>query len=174
MRKKTTIQKTAIGLVLILLVMGTVTLARYASSVEGQGTAITARFVNASTFQINDVEMPTQPGTSTEIAFDVANYDTTGSAEVKMTYTFIAESTGNIPLVFTFTPVNSNPTEDTTNMISQTIEANTETNVGTLNLNDRKHSYKLKIEWPSSENASELSTEIDYVRIRIITKQAMS
>ena len=81
---------------------------------------------------------------------------------------------GNIPLKFTFTPVSSNPTGDTTNMISQTVEANTETNLGTLNLNKMQHSYKVKIEWPSSENTSELSTEIDYVRIRIKTKQANS
>ena len=173
-RNRTTLKKTAIGLVFILLVMGAVTLARYTSSVQGQGTATTARFVNESTFQIDNVEMPKQPGTYTEMTFDVANYDTNGTAEVKMTYTFLAETAGNIPLKFTFTPVSSNPTGDTTNMIRQTVEANTETNLGTLNLNKMQHSYKVKIEWPSSVNTSELCTEIEYVRIRIKTKQANS
>ena len=165
MRKKTTIQKTAIGLVLILLVMGTVTLARYASSVEGQGTATAALYQNDASFTLTGNDIPSHPGDSKTLTFTVSNTKDGKTAEVAQTYEFMIQTAGNIPFQFALSKDN----ESTWKEVKANLKTDYKDNI--LNLNEQTDTWQLKITWPDTASESTYTNEIDYVQVKVLMEQ---
>ncbi|MFR6486466.1 MAG: hypothetical protein ACLUQK_02715 [Clostridium sp.] len=167
-RNRTTLKKTAIGLVFILLVMGAVTLARYTSSVQGQGTATTALYQNNATFTLTGDDIPTHPNDSRTIEFIVSNTKENKTAEVAQIYEFMIQTAENIPFKFELSKDNGSTWKEA--------KANVKTDYkdNILNLNEQTDTWKLKITWPDSASESTYTNEIDYVQIKVLMEQKTS
>lgn len=156
-----------LGLMAILLVVGLTTYARYASSVQGTGTAQTALYTNDAAFTVPVKSLPTHPGESIEIPFTVSNTKDGKTAEVAMTYDFLIETAGNLP--FTFQVSN----DDGTNWNDLT--ANTQSSYKfKFELTGKTDNCKLRITWPTDKNSDEYVNEVDYVKIRVKMEQKVN
>lgn len=151
----------------ILLVVGLTTYARYASSVQGTGTAQTALYTNNATFTVPEKSLPTHPGESTEIPFTVSNTKDGKTAEVAMTYDFLIETAGNLP--FTFQVSNDNG-ENWKNITANTL-SNQKFEFGLVQQTDN---CKLKITWTDNESSDKYVNEVDYVKIKVKMEQKVN
>lgn len=157
---KSTLKKTVAGLLIILLIMGAVTLARYSSAITGTGTASTALYQNDAEFTLSTDDIPRHPGDSRTIDFNVTNTKDTKTAEVAQTYEFTIETAENIPFVFELSKDGGTTWKPAS--------ANTKTDYkSVLGLTQQTDNWKIKITWPESANDSKYANEIEYVRVHI-------
>lgn len=166
-KNNATLKKTLGGLLIILLVMGAVTLARYTTSLTGTGTATTALYQNDTEFTLTNDDMPTHPGDQRIVAFSVTNTKDAKTAEVAQIYEFTVETAENIPLEFAFSKDGGTTWK--------TASTNTKTNYqSVLGLTAQTDNWKIKIIWPDAADDSKYANEIDYVRIKIHMEQKAS
>ncbi len=171
-----------LGLVTSLIL--SVTLARYASTVEGAGVAAVAAMAGDAAFSGGTIEMPLEdlhPGEAAQpLEFKVVNYSGEVVSEVAMDYQIEIETTGNLPLDFTLTPV---PAEGggTDDMISGGAilrnGAVTETLSGgafPLTGNKQEHTYRLSAQWPADMSEAGYAYEIDLVTVTVKAQQRLS
>ena len=159
-----TLKKTVAGLLIILLIMGAVTLARYSSAITGTGTASVALYQNDAEFTLSTDDIPRHPGDSRTIDFNVTNTKDTKTAEVAQTYEFTVETAENIPFVFELSKDDG--------ATWKTVTANTKTDdKNILSLSEQTDNWKIKITWPDSASDSKYANEIEYVRVCIHLSQ---
>ncbi len=164
-----------LGLVTSLIL--SVTLARYASTAGGTGTATVAAMAGGGEILVQgqNIEMPLEgllPGGEKTLEFQVVNYTGDAISEVAMEYDIKVETTGNLPLTFTLT------TTETANGINAgTILADgTPLTGGLFPLTEEKqaHTYALTATWPPDKKDARYADEIDLVTVTVTARQKLS
>lgn len=159
-----TLKKTIAGLLIILLIMGAVTLARYSSAITGTGTASVALYQNDAEFTLSTDDIPRHPGDNRIVNFKVTNTKDGKTAEVAQLYEFTIETAENIPFVFELSKDGGTSWK--------TVKANTKTDdTNVLKLGEQTDNWKIKITWPDTESDSKYANEIEYVKVRIHMSQ---
>lgn len=165
----------------LALMISSVTLSRYISSVSGTDTASVAGValsgnVGTQSFSIDIRDLG--PGTEKNIPFEVLNYKDGKVSQVALSYAISLESTGNLPVYYTLEKVSTQPASETMAEPWDTFLASgsntgveTKSN-GVLGFSGQTtHKYNLKIEWPQAKNDIRYSYEIDAVTVYIKSEQ---
>lgn len=148
-----------------------VTFARYATTVQGQGSgdvaAVALGLTGDSTADLTKQLDGMKPGDTRTVKFEVTNTSDRTTSEVTQAYSVSIETTGNLPLEFSLASTSaSKGTAATTN--SDLTWAGGELPYGS----GVSHSYTLKVTWPSAKVDSALSYEIDRVVLKVDAQQA--
>lgn len=156
--------------VVCAVVLG-VTFARYATTVQGQGSADVAAVALGLTGGSGAVDLTSQlegmkPGDTRTVNFKVTNASDRTTSEVTQAYSVSIETTGNLPLEFSLASTSaSKGTAATTN--SDLTWAGGELPYGS----NVTHSYTLTVEWPNAKVDSALAYEIDRVVLKVDAQQ---
>ena len=142
------------------------TTAKFVSEGHAGATASVARFspslVSDSNIDISGIK---KPGDSTEKTFTVQNFSGDSVSEVTMKYTITLQTTGNLPLRFTICDMSEDKSVIwTCDGISGKQEYEYEDSSLVFRpgvAGERK--YRLKVEWPSSQNGAQYSGLTDAV-----------
>lgn len=154
-----------LGLLVILATIGMGTLARYTSSQSGTGSATAANFVN-DILTIDSSNLPTQPGESIIIKFQVSNKKEGHLSEVAQEYQLMIETQKNLPYIFELQKGTGTSFQLDGNKYS--------TGKYALGLTEQTDEWSLKVTWNASEtDGDKYANELDYVRIRARMQQKM-
>ncbi len=170
-----------LGLVTSLIL--SMTLARYASTAAGAGTATVAAMAGGGELVGEPISMlldNLSPSEARTLKFQVVNFSGGTVSEVALDYEITVSSTRNLPLRFTLTA--EAPEGELENTISGgdilTDEA-TQSQVltgGSFPLEGRMqaHTYTLTVTWPAEVNGAEYAHEIDLVTITVEARQRLA
>ena len=148
--------------------------AKYIFQSHGNDSASVARFspalINENNIDISGIK---KPGDSTEKTFTVQNFSGDSVSEVTMKYTITLQTTGNLPLRFTICDMSEDKSVIwTCDGISGKQEYEYEDSSLVFRpgvAGERK--YRLKVEWPSSQNGAQYSGLTDAVYISVAWEQ---
>ncbi len=175
-----------LGLVTSLIL--SVTLARYASTAGGTGTATVAALAGGveDAAEAAPIELSLgdlSPGDTRVLKFKVVNYSGDKRSEVALDYTLTLESTNNLPLTFTLAAQAENQADlvtlpadgavlgpDTLQTEGEKMGTRMETLSGgafDLTGEDQEHTYTLTVTWPAGEYDGNYSQEIDLVTVKV-------
>ncbi len=147
--------------------------AKYISQSHGNDSASVACF-SPALFE-NNIDIPgiKNPGDSITKTFWVQNFSGDSVSEVTMTYTITLKTTGNLPLRFTLIDVHGNRSivwdcDGTNGQQEHKYESPKMVfSPGT----PQSHIYKLKAEWPTTQNDSKFSGMTDAVYVSVKWEQ---
>lgn len=170
-----------LGLVTSLIL--SMTLARYASTAAGAGTATVAAMAGGGQPVGEPISMlldNMSPGCEDKnLKFQVVNYSGGTVSEVAMDYEITVSTTGNLPLRFTLRV--EAPEGEAENTIPGgeilTGGATTQTLSGgffPLEGRMQEHTYTLTATWPAEESSAEYADEIDLVTITVEARQRLA
>ncbi len=171
-----------LGLVTSLVL--SVTLARYASIVDGTGVATVAAMAGEASLVGDPIEMPLEGllpgGAAKTLEFQVVNYSGDVISEVALDYQITVETTGNLPLNFTLTPIPAEG-ENGADMISggdilQNGAVTQTLTGGAFSLPGGKqgHTYRRSAAWPAEKSDAGYAHEIDLVTVTVEARQRLN
>lgn len=149
----------------VVMLLTTVTLSRYLTTISGTGAAQVANVALGGTLPINVTDM--HPGESRAIAFTVKNADNGKISEVAQSYAISVSSTGNLPLSFTL-----GSSESTDHALTQANGSSTWTGGLLPHTTETTHAYTLTVSWPGGQNNPKYAKEVDAVTLRVDAQQA--
>ena len=149
------------------IIVTTLTLSKYKSSIAGNSNAKVATPIINISAENPVIAVKINPIQSENIyEFSVSNIKDDKKSEVSMEYTIQIESLRNLPLCYELYRIeDENETEDLFEQngdITETIQ---------MNLEESKHTYKLKIKWKEDEQSYLYAQTIDYIQIKINSSQ---
>lgn len=185
MRKQLT-KSRVIGYLLLLTAASvgvlSVSYARYASQVSGEGTVSVAVWGADTTIEPLSIDVSgLTPGETKKYLFQVTNTKEGKTSQVAQEYSFTVETTENLPLSYNLSEGSSNPAG-----IGTTIAGSDGT--GELVFQDGKaeltggilphttpvtHKYTLSVTWPEAEGGADYADEIDLVTLTVKADQIM-
>jgi len=170
-----------LGLVTSLIL--SVTLAKYASSASGTGTATVAAM--AGSVEGKPISMlldNLRPGGEARtLDFQVVNYSGDAISEVALDYEIKVETTGNLPLTFALSAdgtenvVQTGPVlQDSTVGENGTAEQVLSGGAFPLTGEKQAHAYTLTVTWPEEKNDAGYADEIDLVTVTVTARQRLA
>lgn len=174
-----------LGLVTTLIL--SVTLARYASTTGGSGTATVAAMAGGGE-PIHMIVENMLPGSAPQtLQFKVVNYKDNAVSEVALDYEITVETTGNLPLKFELAAAGADAAGTTvqTGAIlatgdgakSQTLTGGCFpliTDAGGNALTKQAHTYTLTVTWPKAQSDAGYADEIDLVTVSVSARQQLA
>lgn len=182
--KKQLTKSRIIGYLLLLTIASlgvlSATYARYVSQVSGAATATVAAWGSDAVLEPLNIDISgLTPGKSEEYTFQVTNQKDGNVSQVAQEYSFLLETTGNLPLAFTLTSEGTisagegSPVSGTTGG-GLSMNSGQELTGGILpHTNKVVHTYKLTVSWPESSNQSDYADEIDLVTLTVKAEQIL-
>lgn len=174
-----------LGLVTTLIV--SVTLARYAATTGGSGTATVAAMAAGGGEPIRMVIEGMFPGSDPQtLQFKVVNYKDDAVSEVALDYDITVETTGNLPLEFELAAARDAGTAgavtDTGTILTGGAKSQTLTggafplvqNAADGKLARQEHTYTLTVNWPQAASDAGYADEIDLVTVTMLARQRLS
>jgi len=173
-----------LGLVSSLIL--SVTLAKYASTAAGSGTATVAAMAAGAPIEMTLKGMV--PGGEQELNFEVVNYTGEKVSEVALDYKITVTTTGNLPLTYALIP------DGTAGQVGGTLFAEgsfqdlpdgrkSQDLAGgafeliqgaDFKLEKQTHRYTFKAQWPATEADPGYADEIDLVTITVEARQRLA
>lgn len=158
-----------------------VTYARYSAQAGGEGTVAVAAWGTDAVIQPLSIDVSgLTPGSKKEYTFQVTNTKDGKTSQVAQEYTFIVETTENLPLVFNLSAGTSNPAGVGTTIATENSLAFTngkaELSGGMLpHTESVTHEYTLSVSWPDEENSklADYADEIDMVTLTVKADQIL-
>lgn len=171
-----------LGLVSSLIL--SVTLAKYASSVSGQGTATVAAMAGGGE-PIQMTLSSLAPGGEPQVLkFKVVNYKDGKISEVALDYDVKVETTGNLPLVYTLTVEGTGNDVKDELILTDGSKAQTVSGAFDLDGKEQTHTYTLTANWPTVVDSGKetgvrvddagYADEIDLVTVTVEVRQRLS
>ena len=169
MRKRISKQNNMPKLIFLCLIttiiVTTLTLSKYESTLAGNSNAIVA--VPVMDLSTNTISLNINPIDEEKIyTFSVANIKDKQQSEVSMKYTIQIQSLENLPLEFELYAETDTRREK--NLLSGNGKI---TDPIVMGLEEEKHTYNLKIKWRELEDSYLYSQTIDYVQIVLNSEQ---
>ena len=160
--------------ILLCQLAGTAAWSRYRDISDGGGSAVIACLVSGTEFRIDAGSLPTRPGETTQVAFEVTNYEGIHVSETLLQYTVEPETAENLPLIFYLKRDETKGAADTEWIPEGSIAGNHASQAGLLQAGIKTtHRYILTVGWPVETGTGdyEYADEIDYVQIRVHANQ---
>ena len=171
---------------LLLLAVGSLgvmsaTYARYLFQADGEGTVAVAVWGTDATITPLSVDVSDLvPGKEKAYTFQVTNTRDGKTSQVAQEYSFVVETTGNLPLVFDILAGLSSPAGSGTTITEQRLHFSTdgkaELTGGSLpHTTSVTHTYTMKVSWPDDAGSkrAEYADEIDLVTLTVKADQIM-
>lgn len=171
---------------LLLLAVGSLgvmsaTYARYLSQADGEGTVAVAVWgTDASITPLQVDVSDLTPGKEKKYTFRVTNTKDGKTSQVAQEYSFVVETTGNLPLVFSVSAGESNPAGSGTMIPKQPslsfTDGRAELTGGSLpHTTPVTHTYTMTVSWPDADGSkkAEYADEIDLVTLTVRADQIM-
>ena len=157
--------------IIVVLLISTVTLSRYLTTVSGSGSADVASMVLNGTEVAIDVS-GICPGDSRTLLFSVSNDESGDISDVIQSYTITLETTDNIPLTFS---LSSGDAAGTDHALTPALTSENNIHVWTggalPHTTGTVHNYTLTVAWPSGESDPKYAKEVDAVRLTVDSVQ---
>lgn len=149
------------------IIVTTLTLSRYKSSIAGSSSAKVATPVINISAENPVIDVNINPMQSENIyEFSVSNIENEQKSEVSMEYTIQIESLRNLPLYYELYRIEDE--NETTDLFEKNGDI---TEKIEMNLEESKHTYKLKIKWQEDEQSYLYAQTIDYIQIILNSNQ---
>lgn len=182
-KKRRSVIRYLLYLVLASCTLTSVTLAKYASTEQGLATAVVASFATGGTMDF-DVALDGElyPGSEEKaIRFTVTNYEGDKNCQVGLDYSIRVETTGNLPLEFTLRSQKESDDSSAASVLAGPLTRKESGEWQALGgklppvdgQDQRKvHTYELVVTWPASTAGEDYSREIDLLKITVQADQA--
>lgn len=157
---------------LILMLVTSVTLARYTTIVTGNGIATVAAVdVNISEFTFGNVKL--SPGATETLTFNVTNFTGGEINDVNLDYTVTVSGTGNLPLTFALTGTASGTTGHI-GSAATTVNGNVWSGGTFEHTYQTTHTYTLTVTWTQNagDDAAAYADEIDAITVTVNAVQS--
>lgn len=153
--------------IIVAMLVSTVTLSRYMSTVSGTGAVSVASVALDGSIPIDVKNMV--PGEGRTVTFSVTNEKDGQISDVAQSYTVTVSTTGNLPLHFTLSAAASPSTGYALTRIGQT---DVWTGGALPHTTDTTHTYTLTVTWPANETDPKYAREVDAVTLTVDAQQA--